>query len=76
MAVLLKDLIDDPAKLKLLEAASATCGFCEEPITFADRIAEEVEDLQGRKVHTSCRQAAMGNVIEKHPIISPRIRRG
>lgn len=50
------------------------CQICSEPITnFADR---EVMEIPAGLVHVDCNYDALGDLVESHPIVHPRIRRG
>lgn len=55
---------------------SVNCFLCKEPLTHADRMAEEIETVGSHRVHSGCRQDAMGELVEQSPITTPSVRRG
>lgn len=62
----------------LLEYASLTqkklcgCGCGDE---LEPRVDGERHRVDGKEINSSCYFAAFGDLIEKHPILSPRLRR-
>jgi hypothetical protein len=46
------------------------CPLCEKPII--DEHPDEVRMFDGKQVHTDCYFQKLGEVIENHPITSPR----
>lgn len=54
----------------------AMCVICKKSITEAGFQTEEVQKMRDGFAHADCYYEKIGEVIEKHPICSPRVHRG
>ena len=76
MPLALKELVEDPRILDSLKMPLQRCHLCGEPFTEGDEQSEEIEELQGGRVHKECRQGKMSKGVEEDPIRRPRVHRG
>ena len=81
MAIPLSELINNPkARRKFFRRAEANgprCCIGKEPITLAQMQAEEVHEMKGKGIACSGHYyEKLGEEIERHPILSPSVRRG
>lgn len=75
MAITAKQLLEHPELLeKLRTTGIGRCVICQQPITGIH--PDEVRMVRDGPVHDDCYFEEMGNEVEKHPIRSPRVRRG
>ena len=80
MAISLTELINNPkARHKFFRRAEANgprCCIGKEPITEAQMQAEEVHQIKGGLACSGHYYEKLGEEIERHPILSPSVRRG
>jgi hypothetical protein len=80
MATKLIDLINDPKVrsrfFRRAEANGPRCCIGKERITMAQMQAEEVHQIKGGIACSDHYYQALGEEIERHPILSPSVRRG
>jgi len=80
MGIPLSKLSDRRVFRKLQKSVSSIgkCGICKKPIT--DVHPDEVRMIKiggkSKPVHDDCYFEKLGDEVEKHPICSPRVRRG
>ncbi len=73
--ITLRDLISGARQLP--ERPDPACATCGAPLTQDDFQAQEViTTTAGLSVHASCYYQALGELVEKHPIVSGGNRRG
>jgi hypothetical protein len=68
MAISAKDFLNNPRP-----AVHPICDFCDKPIT--DVHPDEVHMTSaGKPIHDDCEFTAIGELVEAHPLCSPRAR--
>jgi hypothetical protein len=73
MAIYLKDLVENPGRLRELRAQQPRCAGCE--VVLQETITGRRQSPKG-EVCSDCYYGLLGDEIEKHPIASAGIRRG
>ena len=66
MAMTIQEFRDYYERLK--KEPFADCELCKEPIMRGDSWTS----IQDGKIHTGCYYEMIGDMIERHPIVSPR----
>lgn len=73
MAISLKELIENPQRLTELELGALKCVYCK--TVLQETITGKRKTPKGCAC-SDCYYEQLGRGIEKHPIASPRLRRG
>lgn len=73
MAISLRALIDDRAKLAGLRLNTQTCPYCR--VVLQETITGKRPTPKGSAC-SDCYYEQLGNVVEQHPIVTARVRRG